>query len=81
MLQGDQSNVYPPLWHGNAVSTLTFMPCNILQLLLASPQPHFWLSQHLCSAATLSLVGKEPLPCSRGMEGRDAEQEVGWDPA
>lgn len=29
---GDQLNVYPPLQHGNAESTLIFMPCDILQL-------------------------------------------------
>lgn len=61
---------------------------------ISLPRPYLWLSQplplaqHCCSAATLPFVGKEALPCGRGIEGRSraemlsgAEQALGWDPA
>lgn len=60
--QGDQLNVYPPLRHGNAASTLIFMPCDILQLPAASPLP-------ACSPS-LAPGCSQPLPLARYRSGR-----------
>lgn len=87
--RGDQLNVYPPLWHGNAASTLIFMRCNSLQLPAGSPgrsQPspsarhrlgRQGKGHHSCSATALPVSGRTSLPCTEGMEGRHTGHEAG----
>lgn len=88
--RGDQLNVYPPLWHGNAASTLIFMPSDILQLAAASPLPACSPSPHLWHGSggergdiapaqlpPCSPWAKHPCLTAEGMEGSSVGQKPG----